>query len=103
MLCYALNSVKRPDTTIEVKSLIGSISSNRLDAFLLLEREEVPEFDAYVFRETGQKENDLHSEDYNKWRNLAQRFSGLATKGARGPIKKAIMQDMNMWDETRQA
>jgi hypothetical protein len=66
-----------------------------------LEHEDVPGFSEYVLKESGQKENDLYTDDYNKWRELAQHFSGLLTKEDRGPIKAAILSDMGIFDDSK--
>ena len=68
------------DTSVEAKSLISSITDKRLQAFLRLENEEVPGFSEYVLKESGKEENELYTDDYEKWRELAQHFSGLLTK-----------------------
>ena len=92
---------EQPDSSIEVKSLISSITDQRLQEFLALDGEDNPAFNEFVLKESGKTENDLYADDYNKWRELAQRFAGLLTKDDRGPIKRAILDDMGMWDESK--
>jgi hypothetical protein len=89
------------DSSIEVKSLISSITDKRLQEFLRLEDEEVPGFKEFVLKESGKDENDLYADDYNKWRELAQRFSGILTKADRADIKRAILFDLDMFDDAK--
>jgi hypothetical protein len=89
------------DRSIEVKSLISSITDKRLQAFLRLEDEEVPGFKEFVLKESGKDENELYAADYNKWRELAQRFSGILTKADRADIKRPIRIGLDMWDEAK--
>lgn len=92
---------EQADTTIEVKSLISSITDQRLQEFLALDGEDNPAFNEFVLKESGKTEDDLYADDYNKWRELAQRFAGLLTKDDRVPIKRAVLADMGMWDESK--
>lgn len=89
------------DTTVEVKDLISSITDQRLHDFLRLEHEEVPGFAEFVLKESGKDENELYTDDYDKWRQLAQHFAGLLTPEDRAPIKQAILTDMGMWDDKK--
>lgn len=91
---------ERPDTTIEVKSLISSITDKRLQEFLALDRENNPSFNEFVLKKTGKLENEVYTDDYDKWRQLAQHYTGLLTPEDRAPIKQAILADMDMWDDT---
>ncbi len=91
---------EQPDSTIEVRSLISSITDKRLHEFLALDRENNPAFNEFVQKKTGKTETDIYSEDYDKWRQLAQQYTGLLTPQDRAPIKQAILADMDMWDHT---
>jgi hypothetical protein len=89
------------DTSIEVKSLISSITDTRLKEFLRLEDEDVPGFEEFVLKHSGKGENDLYTNDPDKWRELAQRFSGILTKADRSDIKRAILFDFDMFDAAK--
>ena len=67
------------DTSFEVTDLIEKVDDPSLFTYLRLEQEEVPEFTEFVRKSTGKDENDLYAENYKKWKELAQRFSGLPT------------------------
>lgn len=92
---------ERPDSSVEVKSLISSITDERLKDFLALDGENNPKFNDFVMEKTGKPENEVYANDFNKWRQLAQHFAGLLTSEDRAPIKRAILADMGMWDETK--
>lgn len=92
-----------PDSSVEVKSLISSITDERLKKFLKLEDEEDQKFSEFVLKTTGKYENDLYSDDYNKWRELAQQFSGILTKADRVPMKRAVLSDLGLKDEEKWA
>jgi len=66
------------DTSVELRDLVEGVADESLLQYLRLEHEDVPEFTEFVFKETGQDENDLYAENYSKWRELAQKFSGLS-------------------------
>ncbi len=91
---------ERPDSTIEVKSLISSITDKRLQEFLALDRENNPAFNEFVLKKTGKAETAVYIDDYNRWRQLAQHYTGLLTPQDRAPIKQAILADMDMWDDS---
>jgi hypothetical protein len=90
-----------PDTTIEIKSLISSLADSRLNNFLELDRgEDNQKFNEFVLKMSGKSENILYADDYNKWRELAQKFSGLSRE-VRVPIKQAIRADFDIWDNNK--
>jgi hypothetical protein len=90
-----------PDTSLEVKDLISSITDQRLHDFLNLEHEDVPAFSAFVAEETGEDENALYNSDYSKWREMAQKFAGLLTREDRGQAKRHIRVQMGMVDHSK--
>lgn len=92
---------KAPDTSLEVKDLISSITDQRLHDFLALEDEDVPEFAAFVTKETGEDEDVLYNSDYSKWREMAHRFAGLLTQEDRGQAKRHIRVQMGMVDASK--
>jgi hypothetical protein len=54
-----------------------------------------------VLKHSGKGENDLYTNDPDKWRELAQRFSGILTKADRSDIKRAILFDFDMFDDAK--
>ncbi len=90
-----------PDTSLEVKDLISSITDQRLHDFLKLEDEDVPEFSEFVTKETGEDENELYNSDYSKWREMAHRFAGLLTQEDRGQAKRHIRVQMGIVDPSK--
>jgi len=90
-----------PDTSLEVKDLISSITDQRLHDFLKLENEDTPEFAEFVTKETGEDENDLYNSDYSKWREMAHRFAGLLTQEDRGQAKRHVRVQMGMVDKAK--
>lgn len=90
-----------PDTSLEVKDLISSITDQRLHDFLALENEDVPEFAEFVTKETGEDENDLYNSDYSKWREMAHRFAGLMTSEDRGQAKRHVRVQMGIVDPSK--
>jgi hypothetical protein len=90
-----------PDTSLEVKDLISTITDQRLHDFLNLEHEDVPAFTAFVAKETGEEENDLYNSDYSRWREMAQKFSDILTREDRGQIKRSVTLGMGTFDKSK--
>jgi len=75
------------DFSFEVFDLMEKLSDPGLNMYLRLEHENVPEFIQFVRKNTGKDENDLYIENYEKWRELAQKFSGIQEKDNLVPSK----------------
>jgi hypothetical protein len=88
------------DTSCEVMEMVEQIGDGRLFSYLRLEYEDVPEFTEFVLTETGRDENDLYTEDYQRWRKLAQCFSGIRQED-RVAYKRQVMTEMGSWDKSR--
>ncbi len=89
------------DTTVEIKDLVTQIGDDKLMLFLRLETEDVPEFDEFVRTEAGHEENDLYTDDYPRWRELALRFAGISSREDRVAIKRRVRKEMGLWDRAR--
>ncbi|MHC4389493.1 MAG: hypothetical protein ACYSX1_12930, partial [Planctomycetota bacterium] len=91
----------RDDYLYEIRELITSIGDDKLYRFLRLEVEDTPEFEAFVFKETGRDENELYVEDFNSWRVLAMRFVGITKRADRVPFKRKVLKELGMWRKSR--
>ncbi len=91
------------DRSIEVQDLARRIGEDEAKFFnyLRLEVEDVPEFEEYVMKETGQDENDLYVNSYNEWRELALKFSGITTPRQRRAIKYRALKEIGVFDSSR--
>ncbi len=91
------------DRSIEVLDLANAIGKKNPNffTFLRLEVEDTPEFTEFVMRETGEDENDLYTDNFNKWRDLAMFFSGITRTGQRRAIKRRALKEMGLWDRSR--
>ena len=89
------------DTSFEVQDLVLNVADPKLYAFLRLEFDEVPEFNAFVQKETGKDENELYAKNYSRWRELAQSFAGLLTRDDRVGYKRRIRTELGMWNQAK--
>lgn len=87
------------DRTLEVRDLVTKLNDKKLVKYLGLEVEDDPKFNEFVQKETGREENDLYVNDYNKWRELALRYSGISNRSERISIKRRILKGMGLWEE----
>ena len=94
---------KPEDRSIEVLDLANRIGQDETNFFeyLRLEVEDVPEFAEFVMKETGWDENDLYTDNFRRWRELALRFAGITKTEQRKAIKRRALKEMGLWDRTR--
>lgn len=90
-------------SSFEVKELVQTLSQEdpAFAQYLNLEFEDVPAFSEFVMKSTGQEENALYTSDFEAWRELAMRFSGITKASQRKAIKRRALKGLGIWDESK--